>query len=60
MKTRKMEAVAEVKVSVGERMMVKVTVLQEVLLGVERAEMARQHGDAYKDPGSWHVANILL
>ena len=55
-----MEAVAEVKVSVGERMMVKVTVLQEVLLGVERAEMARQHGDAYKDPGSWHVANILL
>ena len=29
--------VAEVKVRVGDRMMVKVTVLQEVLLGVERA-----------------------
>lgn len=52
--------VAEVKVRVGERMMVKVMVLQEVLLGVERAEMARQRGDAYKDTGSWHVANILL
>ena len=59
MKTRKMEVVAEVKVRVGDRMMVKVTVLQEVLLGVERAEMARQRGDAYKETGSWHVVNIL-
>ena len=40
--------------------MVMVTVLQEGLWGVERAEMAKQRGNAYKDTSSWHVANILL
>lgn len=60
LKTRKTGALAEVKVRVGERMMVMVTVLQEGPLGVERAEMAKQCGNAYKDTGSWHVANILL
>ena len=50
---------AEVKVTVEEGVMVKVTALQEVLLGVEMAEMAKQRGDAYKHTGSWHVADIL-
>lgn len=51
--------VAEVKVIVEEGMMVKVTALQEVLLGAETAEMAKQCGDAYKHTGSWHAADIL-